>query len=106
MALSTNVTLSLGWPPKPTITTHVHGPNPHLPALAEVIYVEVNSGHYDRLCISGTPRQLRELLVELSAAVRAAIPAARAAAAAHARADAQPEPEPEPAAAVAQEARP
>jgi hypothetical protein len=105
MALSTNVTLSLGWPPTPTVTTHVHGPNPHLPALAEVIYVEIHSGHYDRVCISGTPTQLRELLVELSAAVRAAIPAARQAAAAQARADAQAEPEPEPAA-VAQEARP
>jgi hypothetical protein len=105
MALSTSVTLSLGWPPKPTITTHVHGPNPHLPALAEVIYVEVNSGHYDRICISGTPRQLRELLVELSAAVRAAIPAARAAAAAQAHATDQAEPQPEPTA-IGQEARP
>jgi hypothetical protein len=105
MALRTDVTLSLGWPPKPTITTHVHGPNPHLPALAEVIYLEVNSGHYDRLCISGTPRQLRELLVELSAAVRAAIPAARAAAAAQAHATDQAEPQPEPTA-IGQEARP
>ncbi len=87
MAMSTDVRLSLTWPPKPTVRAHVPEPNPAFPDLAEIIYLEINSGHYDRLCISGTPTQLRELLVELSAAVRAAIPAARAAAA-QARADA------------------
>jgi hypothetical protein len=97
MALSTDVRLSLGWPPKPTVTTHPHGPSDD-PRLAGIIYLEIHSGHYDRVCISGTPRQLRQLLVELSAAVRAAVPAARQAAdqarAARDRADHQHEPEP------------
>jgi hypothetical protein len=105
MALSTDVRLSLIWPPRPTVHAHVSEPDPAFPDLAEVIYLEINSGPYDRVCISGTARQLRELLTELSAAVRAAIPAARAAAAkVHAATD-QAEPEPEPTA-VGQGARP
>jgi hypothetical protein len=88
MAQSTDVRLSLGWPPKPTVTTHLHGPS-NDPRLAGIIYLEIHSGVYDRICISGTARQLRELLVELAAAVRAAVPGARQAAA-----NAQPEPEP------------
>jgi hypothetical protein len=93
MALSTDVRLSLGWPPKPTVTTHLHGPTAD-PRLAGIIYLEIHSGHYDRVCISGTPRQLRELLVELAAAIPAARQAADQARAAPDRADHQPQPEP------------
>src|SRR5205809_5720264 len=94
MAQSTDVRLSLAWPPTPTVSTHLHGPSSD-PRLAGIIYLEIHSGHYDRVCISGTPRQLRELLVELSAAVRAAVPAARQAAdQARAARDHQPEPAP------------
>jgi hypothetical protein len=81
MALSSHVRLSLGWPPRPTIRADIQGCNPDHPGLAEIIHVEIQSGHHDTITISGTPRQLHELLIELAATVRRAVPAARQAAA-------------------------
>jgi hypothetical protein len=84
MASSASVHLMLDFSAPPQVRAHPQPPDPDYPRLAEVIHLYVEDGHQLTIDFSGTPRQLRELLVRLSVTLRQAITARQA----------QPEPAP------------
>jgi hypothetical protein len=80
MASSASVHLMLNFSDPPEVRACPQPPDPHYPRLAEVIHLYVEDGHQLSIDLSGTPRQLRELLIRMSATLRAAITARHAAA--------------------------
>ncbi len=82
MASSASVHLMLNSSAPPEVRACPQPPDPHYPRLADVIHLYVEDGHDLTIDFSGTPRQLRELLLRLSATLRQAITARHAAGAA------------------------
>ena len=73
MAFSASVHLMLDHSAPPEVRACPQPPDPAFPRLAEVIHLYVEDGHDLTIDFSGTPKQLRELLVRLSATLRQAI---------------------------------
>jgi hypothetical protein len=79
MASSASVHLLLNFSAPPQVRACPQPPDPDYPRLAEVVHLYVEDGHQLSIDFSGTPRQLRELLLRLSATLRQAITARHAA---------------------------